>query len=162
MRTRLVATVLVGGIVLSATPASAISGATELTIRARSSNKCLDVVGASTSNGARIQQWDCSGSRQQRWKMQPVGNGDYYIVNVNSNKCLDVTDGSRSDGAPLQQWSCNESRQQRFYIYDGERIEPTHSWKCLDVVGGPGATTNGARIQQWTCYDGHALNQWFY
>jgi chitinase len=57
-------------------------------IRARNSNKCLDVVGAATYNGARIQQWDCNGSPQQRWFMHMDSKGDYLIVNEGYSKPL--------------------------------------------------------------------------
>jgi ricin-type beta-trefoil lectin protein len=132
-------------------------------IRARNSNKCLDVVGGATYNGARIQQWDCNGSPQQRWFMHMDSKGDYLIVNVNSGKCLDVQAASKSNGAPLQQWDCNGEKHQRFFIHDQERIVPTHDFsKCLDVTGGPDATGNGVRIQQWTCLSNYPTNQSFY
>lgn len=37
------------------------------TIKFKHSNKCLDVSGASTSSGTRLQQWACSGSDNQKF-----------------------------------------------------------------------------------------------
>jgi glucosylceramidase len=31
------------------------------------SNKCLDVIGNSTADGARLQIWTCTGGANQRW-----------------------------------------------------------------------------------------------
>jgi len=39
---------------------------------ARHSNKCLDVSGASTADGAQIQQWTCTGGTNQQWQRRQV------------------------------------------------------------------------------------------
>jgi hypothetical protein len=40
---------------------------------ARHSNKCMDVTGQSTANGARIDQWECWWGGNQQWLWQPIG-----------------------------------------------------------------------------------------
>jgi alpha-galactosidase len=37
---------------------------------AQHSNKCLDVSGASTANGATIHQWTCGSGTNQQWQRQ--------------------------------------------------------------------------------------------
>ena len=39
------------------------------------------------------------------------------------------------------------------------QLVAAHSGKCLDVTGGPTATSNGARVQQWQCLDASQTNQ---
>jgi dolichyl-phosphate-mannose--protein O-mannosyl transferase len=49
-------------------------------IRAKHSGKVLDVVGISTANGAKIQQWDYLDGNNQKWTLESVGGGYYKIV----------------------------------------------------------------------------------
>ena len=130
------------------------------------SDKCLDVTGRSTANGARIQQWDCDVSgngsgANQGWGFVPAATSGYYTaVNLNSGKCLDVTGRSTANGAVLQQWTCNGGTNQEWFprvvqnnpaatIYN---LVNLNSGKCLDVTGR--STANGAVVQQWTCNGG--------
>lgn len=155
-----------------AMPASAASAVSYYTLRPANSGLCLDVVNGSTSNGARIQQWDCNNLSQQSWYLGTAGDvfTYYYLKNKKSGKCLEVKDGSNADGAPFQQWTCNVSgrQQQRFNLSsrDGNvsyRLETYSSGQisCADITGGPGAIGNGVRLQQWTCL-GYPTNQRFY
>ncbi|MFK0193449.1 RICIN domain-containing protein [Kitasatospora sp. NPDC090308] len=41
---------------------------------------CLDVAGASTAPGAKIEQWRCNGGGNQHWLLQPVGDGSYKLA----------------------------------------------------------------------------------
>lgn len=78
------------------------------------SGKCLDIhLGNIGRNGAKVQQWDCKGSRQtnQLWTLKPMGKY-YQIVSAHSGKCLDVHLGDIGrNGAKVQQWDCKGSRQ---------------------------------------------------
>jgi ricin-type beta-trefoil lectin protein len=124
------------------------------------SAKCIDVVDGATGNGARIQQWTCSGVSQQRWNYYDVGGGYVRIVNQKSRRCLDVLNGSTGNGTAFQQWDCNGSQQQQFTINSNRQIRPRHaSGSCADV-NGP-LTAEGARIQLWTCLLGPVPNQTF-
>ena len=49
-------------------------------------NKCLDVYGAGTGNGNKIDLWDCNGTVAQTWVLRPAQNGFANIVNPNSGK----------------------------------------------------------------------------
>ena len=48
-------------------------------IKAKHSGHMLDVAGASTADGANIQQWEDNGTDAQRWVFEPLSNGYYYI-----------------------------------------------------------------------------------
>jgi len=39
-------------------------------LTAKHSGRCLDVAGVSTSNGANVQQWECHGGDNQKWKIE--------------------------------------------------------------------------------------------
>ena len=57
---------------------------------AKHSGKCLDVAGVSTADGAKVQQWSCTGGNNQRWKLVSMGDGYNELVAAHSGKCLDV------------------------------------------------------------------------
>jgi hypothetical protein len=170
LRGVLLASVCIAAAVATATPASAVTikpAVITYQFVAVNSAKCLDVVGGSLSDGARVQQWTCNGNLQQQWTLSNTGMlNKFYVKNVKSGKCLDVKSASVADGAVIQQFTCNSSLQQiwRFDLAPSGlyvRLRPMHSDKCLDVTGGPGATGNGVLLQQWTCLASLPTNQQF-
>lgn len=82
------------------------------------SGKCLDVVGASTADGANVQQYTCHRQANQRWIIRyDQHRGDratYRFVNVRSGKCLEVASSSTADGANVQQSTCYGAYNQRW------------------------------------------------
>ncbi|WP_173152752.1 RICIN domain-containing protein [Phytohabitans suffuscus] len=151
----------IAAVTVTASPAAAQN---YITIKALHSGKCLDVVGGSTSDGARIQQWTCNLSTQQIWRTETVDGYRFRLVNAKSGKCLDVQSASTADGAVVQQWTCTGAANQVFYNDSGQpnsyRLRIRHSGKCLDVAGA--SFGDGARIQQWTCFSSYPKNQHFY
>ncbi|SDD69804.1 ricin-type beta-trefoil lectin domain protein [Glycomyces harbinensis] len=127
----------------------------------RNSGRCVDVVSASTANGAEIIQWDCHGGSNQQWLLQDVGGGHVQIVSPASGKCLDVDAASTADNARVLLWSCNGGANQQWQLraVSGGHVEivARHSGKCLDVAGS--STANSARLQHNTCR-GSASQQW--
>ena len=47
---------------------------------ASSSNRCIDLNGANTANGTKIQLWDNYNNDAQAWQVTSVGNGYYKIL----------------------------------------------------------------------------------
>ncbi|WP_342084348.1 RICIN domain-containing protein [Dyadobacter sp. OTU695] len=140
--------------------ASVASGSTYRII-ARHSNQVIDVVGASTADGAQVDQWPGNGGSNQHWVVTANGSG-YYTLKVNhSSKNLDISGFSQDDGAKVQQWTAGAGTNQQFQLIDtGDgyfQIKARHSGKCLDVAAS--STANGALIQQWACNNG--TNQQF-
>jgi hypothetical protein len=123
------------------------------TLVRKGSGKCLDVNQASSSNGAKIQQWSCNGTAAQKFTFEDRGGGNYRLRNQGSNKCLDVTGGGTSNGTKVQLWSCNSGSNQKFKVQDlgGGHVRLRHptSNKCLDVSGG--GNGDGAQVQIWSC-----------
>src|SRR5262249_22494475 len=52
--------------------------------------RCMDINGGSTSNGAVVQLWDCTGGANQVWQPQPNGS----LKNPVSGRCLDIYGGN--------------------------------------------------------------------
>lgn len=122
----------------------------------RNSGKCVDVVSASTANGAEIIQYTCSGASNQQWILQDLGNGYRQIVSQSSGKCLDVSSASTADGAAIIQYTCGTGTNQQWQLRSvtGGYVElvARHSGKCLDVPAS--STANGTRLTQYTCNGG--------
>src|SRR5436190_2134323 len=98
------------------------------------------------------------------WRMVPLGNQLYKIVNFNSGMVLDVAGGSTAEGAKIVQWPWNGGPNQiwraiPFSTWGGDPntflIISSASGKVLDVNGASKA--DGASLIQWTWNGG--LNQ---
>jgi hypothetical protein len=130
---------------------------------ARHSDRVIDVKDISTANGAPIHQWDWWGGGNQRWRMEPVGDGYARIVAQHSGKVLDVAGASMANGAPLVQWDWWGGDNQRFRpeVYGiGELLlRAKHSGKVLDVKDMNEG--NGAIVLQWDWWGG-ANQRWKY
>jgi hypothetical protein len=140
--------------------ASVATGATYRLIRSVS-NKCLDAFGAGTTNGTNIDQWTCSSSTAQQFRVDSVGGGAVRLVNPSSGKCVDVNGAGTSNGTKIQLWTCNTSGAQSWVPEDMgngfTRLRNPHSGKCLDVNGA--GTADGTKVQLWTCNTSSA-QQW--
>lgn len=116
--------------------------------------RCLDNAGGSTSDGNKVQLWDClTNNPNQTWTMQRgtvvAGNG----------KCLDLKNGNTSNGTPIQQWDCFQNTNQTFNYSSGRLVYSANTAKCVDVSGGN--TANGTKVQLYDC-NGTAAQQWAY
>lgn len=129
------------------------SGYTSLQVK--HSNKCVDLINGSQTNGGTYQQWGCgSNNINQKFKFNPVGNGEYSIQSERSQLCMELNNDSSANGATIQQWVCNHGNDNHLWKLtdtgDGYfEIRSKTSGKCLDISGV--STANGAAIQQWDC-----------
>lgn len=125
------------------------------------SGLCVEVVGSSTANGAKLQQAACDGASNQKFQIRDRGNGQHELVGSASGKCLDVKDRSTANGAAIQQWSCSGTSNQLWTVIDKGnsqyQLKSVLSGKCLDVAGV--SLASGAALQQWSC--GGGKNQLF-
>jgi hypothetical protein len=139
----------------------ALGGGNAVTLTARHSGKCADVIGQSTADGAEIAQYGCHGGANQRWRLEGLSNGYVRIVAQHSGKCLDVASAATANGARVLQWSCHSGLNQQWQVQsagDGfVRLVARHSGRCLDVIGS--STADGVRLQQWDCHGG-TNQQW--
>ncbi|MFF6914486.1 non-reducing end alpha-L-arabinofuranosidase family hydrolase [Streptomyces sp. NPDC012466] len=130
---------------LLAGPAEA---ATTSAVRGVASNRCLDVSGASQTDGTNVQIWDCNGGTNQRWTLT-----DNNQLTVYGNKCLDVPNHATTAGTRPVIWSCNGGTNQQWRANADGTIVAVESGLCLDVSGG--ATANGTAVQLWNCNGGN-------
>ncbi|MET9512378.1 family 43 glycosylhydrolase [Streptomyces flavidovirens] len=131
------------------------------TIVNRSSGKCLDVAGGSSSDGANVVQWACSGGANQKWRIEDQGDDTSRLVNVASGKVLDTADCSNADGADLRQWSWLNNTCQKFRLITTAagwvRITNQATGKVADVADCSPA--DGADVRQWSWLN-NTCQQW--
>lgn len=121
-------------------------------ITAKHSGKVLDVTGASTEDGALIQQWTYRDTAHKKFRVESVGGGYYKLTAVHSGKVLDVKGNSVEKGGVLHQWTWRGSDNQLFKI-EGigngyNKIINKNSGLALDVAGI--SSNDGAGIIQWS------------
>jgi hypothetical protein len=125
------------------------------------SGKCLDINGAGTANGTKVQEWTCNGSAAQTFHKAAVANGNYQIVNDNSNKCVDITAAGTANGTKAQLYDCNGTGAQSFSIVDvgggNSKLVNPNSGRCLDISAS--GTADGTQVQIWDC-NGTGAQTW--
>ncbi|MFG1885667.1 glycoside hydrolase family 27 protein [Micromonospora sp. NPDC049102] len=122
------------------------------TIRSTSAGRCLDVNGASQTNGATAIIWDCHGQANQSWTSTSAQE-----LRVYGGKCLDVYDGGTANGTSVIIWDCHGQANQQWRFNADGSITAVASGRCLDLVGN--GTANGTRAQIWDC-NGAASQRW--
>jgi type 1 glutamine amidotransferase len=103
--------------------------------------KCVDVSGASSADGTKIQLWTCTGGTNQQWTRE--GNTLRAL-----GKCMTAT--GTANGANVQLSTCNGGAGQNWTT--GANGSLTNSGKCLDANGG--STANGTQLIIWSCHGG--------
>jgi hypothetical protein len=107
------------------------------------SGKCVDVNGASSADGTKIQLWTCTGGTNQQW----ARNGSTWR---SLGKCMTAT--GTGDGALVQLSTCNGGAGQNWAAQTGGALVNSGSGKCLDANGG--STANGTQLIIWSCHGG--------
>jgi len=110
--------------------------------------KCIDVNGATSTDGAKLQLWTCHGGANQQWTR--TGNTFQSL-----GKCMDVTGGATADGTAVQLLTCNGSAAQNWSVQADGAIR--NGTKCLDANGASSA--DGTQLIIWTC-SGGANQRW--
>lgn len=125
--------------------------APEFQVKNRNSGKLLEVVSASTADGAAIGQWGPTGSAAQVWQIPSAASGSFNLVNKNSAKLLEVPGASSTDGVDVVQWGPTANSTQRWNLApnaDGYwTVTNANSNKLLEIDAC--STTDGAVAQQW-------------
>jgi hypothetical protein len=116
------------------------------------SGRCLDVPGASTANGARLQLWDCHGGTNQRWTYTSSKQ-----LTVYGTKCLGASGRGTTNGTAVVIWDCDGDSNQQWNVNPNGTITGVQSGLCLDATGG--GTANGTTLQLYSCTSA-ANQQW--
>ncbi|MER7406105.1 RICIN domain-containing protein [Streptomyces sp. NPDC000070] len=127
----------------------------------RGSGKALDVSGASTADGAAVQQWTRHDGANQRFQFVGSGGGYYRLKAQHSGKVLDVQNYSSADRAGIVQWGDTGGANQQFRLADSAdghvRLINRNSGKAVEVQNA--STADGAKVVQYTDWGG-ANQQW--
>ncbi|HYN93028.1 MAG TPA: ricin-type beta-trefoil lectin domain protein [Pilimelia sp.] len=113
-------------------------------LRGAASSRCLDVPGASTTNGTRVNIWDCGSGSNQSWVQTSSRQLQVY-----GNKCLDASGGGTVNGTPVIIWDCGTGTNQQWTLNSNGSITNVKSGLCLDVVNA--GTANGSLLNLWSC-----------
>ncbi|MFI6457140.1 ricin-type beta-trefoil lectin domain protein [Streptosporangium amethystogenes] len=111
------------------------------------SNRCVDVTGNSTANGAQAQLWDCGSGTNQRWTHT---SGKQLMVY--GNKCLDAYGQGTGNGTQVVIWDCNGQTNQQWNVNANGTVTGVQSGLCLDAPSN--ATANGTKLNLWSCNGG--------
>jgi Ricin-type beta-trefoil lectin domain len=136
-------------------------------------HKCLDVRSQDNylANGARVQQYHCTGVDEQQWTAVYVESQNalnyYYLVSKRSGKCMTVGDNaSNQNGAQIIQYECQMGAPQmwRFEVVDPPgttyHLVNLFSSKCLDL--NDDLPNDGEKIQIWDCNYSVPAQKWVF
>jgi hypothetical protein len=132
---------------------SGSGGGTTSTLRNDNAGRCLDVPGATTTNGTQVTLWDCNGGANQQWTVNTAKQ-----IQVYGNKCLDAEGAGTSAGTRVIIWDCNGATNQQWNAGSDGTFTGVQSGLCLAPTGGGTAnstpvtlqTCNGSSSQKWT------------
>ncbi|RSM44177.1 SGNH hydrolase [Amycolatopsis balhimycina DSM 5908] len=125
---------------------------TGATVVGGQSGRCLDVTGAGTANGTKLQLWDCNGQSNQAWTFGSAGE-----IRGGSGRCLDAAGQGTSPGTAVDIWDCTGQANQQWTLNADGSITGRQSGLCLDASGQQ--TANGTPVALWTC-NGQANQRW--
>ncbi|MFG1602669.1 PQQ-dependent sugar dehydrogenase [Actinoplanes sp. NPDC049265] len=147
----LIAVVLISiGLTVVRTPAEAATGVPVIGV---ASGRCLDVVGESQADKARVNIFDCKGTANQAWTFTAAGELRVY----DPPKCLDVAGQATTSPAVAQIYTCNGGANQKWRLNTDGTVTGVQSGLCLDVSGAD--TANSTLVGMFTC-TGQANQKW--
>jgi beta-galactosidase len=146
------AIVVSGAPALVTPPPPGSDGSRQGTIVGAQSGRCIDVPGATTTNGTQVQLWDCNGGSNQRWTYTASRQ-----LMVYGSKCLDAYGKGTTNGTAVVIWDCNGGANQQWNLNADGSVTGVQSGLCLDANGG--GTANGTKIILWSC-GGQANQRW--
>ncbi|WP_425558644.1 ricin-type beta-trefoil lectin domain protein [Catenulispora subtropica] len=132
---------------LSITPGSGGTGGGSGAIVGSGSGRCVDVPGATQTNGTQVELWDCNGGTNQQWTATAAGE-----LRVYGSSCLDASGQGTTAGTKVDIWSCSGQSNQKWTLNADGTITGVQSGLCLDATGA--GTGNGTLLELWTCNGG--------
>ncbi|MEV6349944.1 ricin-type beta-trefoil lectin domain protein [Actinoplanes sp. NPDC051851] len=112
--------------------------------------RCVDVPGANSADGLKMQMWDCNGGVAQKFSWDSSGR---LVV---MGKCLDVAGAATENGTRIQLANCSGNPAQVWEL-DGKMLRNPMSNRCLDIRDWN--KNNGAGLQIWDCNPAGQVNQ---
>jgi poly(hydroxyalkanoate) depolymerase family esterase len=125
---------------------------TTVKIVGKASNRCADITGQATTDGTRLQLYDCNNNWNQAWTK--TGN---TLVNPQSGKCVTASGTANSSAVTLS--TCTSTGSQQWTLTTNGNLTNSASGRCLDAAGQ--GTTNGTQLQLYDCVStGQPNQQW--
>ena len=140
-------------VVLVALGAAAPAAAAGSAVTGVGSGRCLDVVGARTDPGTRVDIYDCRGAAHQQWALTAARELRVY----DGTRCLDVKGRDTTAPAVAQITTCNGGDNQKWTVKADGSVVGVQSGLCLDVDGA--RTANSTPVNLWTC-NGQSNQKW--
>jgi len=132
----------------------------------RNSGKAMDVVNASTADGASIQQWSYSATANQKWVLTHKGANQYTITSSQTGKGIDEESYNSLSGPYVDVyalWNGTGSTNQRWIVTPTDsgyyQIVSVNSGLVLEIPGS--STANGTLIDQQE-YGATNTQQWLF
>ncbi len=122
-------------------------------------DKSVDVYGAGTQNGTKVQLWSNNPSGAQTWQVTRLDDGYYTFQNVQSGKYLDVEGANAANNTAVQIWQGTGSCAQKWAI-----VKHGDNFAILSSCSGRSLTNsnikqNGASMYMYT-FIGADTQQW--
>lgn len=133
------------------------------TIKAKKSEKLLEIENDSHTNGAKVQQNTANNSNMQQWIIKQANDGYYYIISRYNGLFFDIPGGQANSGTPIQMYTGNNTNAQKFKFIEStneitseKTIEngcykicsSLNKDKVLDISAG--SYNNNANLQIWS------------
>ncbi|HET9657018.1 MAG TPA: glycoside hydrolase [Kineosporiaceae bacterium] len=115
------------------------------------SGRCVDVPGAATANGTRIELYDCNGGSNQA--ITYTAASELRVL----GKCLDAYNQGTANGTAIDLYDCNGGINQKWTLAANGEIRGVQSGRCLDATGQ--GTANGTLLELYDC-NGGANQAW--
>jgi hypothetical protein len=139
----------------SASPSASASsgGGSSGEVHAVGAGRCLDVPGATQTNGTQLDIYDCTGGSGQIFAY----NSAHELTVYGGAKCVDAYAKGTAAGTKVDLYDCNGGANQQWNINANGTITGVQSGLCLDVTNA--ATANGSPVELYTCNSG-TNQQW--
>ena len=135
-------------------------------IRHRKSGKYIDVKDASNKDGAAVQQYEFSGSSEQKWHIEDAGEG--YIIfkafDGNGTYVLDIGTDANGAKAKLAAYANKDSQKFRIKpVGEGMYLITSKISKDKKAIDLPRAQLdNSIQLQIWDQSETHPNQQWYF
>jgi lysophospholipase L1-like esterase len=117
-------------------------------VHAVGAGRCLDVPGATQTNGTQLDIYDCTGGSGQLFTY----TSSRQLTLYGGAKCVDAYAKGTAAGTKVDLYDCNGGTNQQWNINTNGTITGAQSGLCLDVTNA--ATTNGTPVELYTCNSG--------
>ncbi len=119
--------------------------------------KALDVEGAGTTKGTKVQLYTVNDTCAQKWQIVKNDDETYSIYSACSGLILDVSGGIANNGTSINIWNANNTNAQKWKLVPEKTVESGNyniSTKILntmviDIDGGVSTAYDGTKIQTY-------------